>query len=140
MPRPSVWAIRLASLHLLAGFGIAALLLVNKGLGLDADLWRLLPVHIEILLIGWMGQVAVGVAHWILPRVHRSESADPEAPGSRGAQAAFVAGVICLNAGVILAAGFSALPGAPQARLAGRILEISAGSVFALQAWRRLRA
>ena len=31
-------------------------------------LWRLLPAHIELLLLGWTLNLALGMAYWILPR------------------------------------------------------------------------
>jgi hypothetical protein len=133
-----MWAIRAALVHLAAGFTLGGILLANKGTNPEPSLWRLLPLHREILLIGWMAQLAFGVAYWILPRMRRVRAAGPEAPGSRGGQAAFAASLICLNVGVLLAGITPAIGGPPQARLAGRILEASAGLFFAVHAWRRL--
>jgi hypothetical protein len=139
VPRPSVWAVRAALIHLAVGFTLGALLLANKGIGLHPALWQLLPLHREILLIGWTAQLALGVAYWILPRLRRVQTAGFEVPGSRGGQAAFAASLICLNAGELLAGITPAMGGPPQVRLAGRILEVSAGLLFAVHAWRRLR-
>lgn len=72
MPRPSVWFIRLALSYLLVGFTFACLLLSNKGLAYAPWLWRLLPAHIEILLVGWTAQLAMGVIFWIAPRFQSS--------------------------------------------------------------------
>ncbi len=68
MPRLSVWFIRMALVHLLIGFTLGALLLVQKGALWFPWIWRFLPVHIDLVLLGWMGQLAMGVAFWILPR------------------------------------------------------------------------
>ena len=68
MPRLSVWFIRTALVHLLIGFTLGALLLVQKGTLWFPWIWRFLPVHIDLVLLGWMGQLAMGVAYWILPR------------------------------------------------------------------------
>ncbi len=68
MPRLSVWMIRAALLYLSAGFLFGGLLLFNKGTAVDGSFWRLLPVHIELLLFGWMLQLAMGAAFWIVPR------------------------------------------------------------------------
>ena len=72
MPRLSVWFIRLALAYLATGFTFGALLLANKGLAFAPLLWRLRPTHIELLLVGWMVQLAMGVAFWILPRFQAS--------------------------------------------------------------------
>ncbi len=68
MPALSRWFVRTALVYLGLGFGLGALLLVNKALGLDGRLWALLPLHVEWLLLGWTLQLAFGVAFWILPR------------------------------------------------------------------------
>ena len=62
MPRLSVWMIRTALVHLLVGFTLGALLLANKGVPIHPMVWRLLPIHIELLLLGWTLQLALGVA------------------------------------------------------------------------------
>jgi hypothetical protein len=139
MPRPSAWAVRASLIHLSLGFTLGALLLTNKGLAFAPDLWRLLPAHIEILLVGWVVQLALGVAYWILPRVRASRGAEPEAPGSRGGQIRMIATLVLLNGGVLLA-GFGPVVAAPaEVRLAGRIAEAAAALLFALHAARRLR-
>ena len=68
MPRLSKVMIRASLLHLGSGFLIGALLLWNKGLPFAPILWRLRAGHIEILIFGWMMQLAMGSAFWILPR------------------------------------------------------------------------
>ena len=68
MPRLSQWYIRSAFIYLFLGFTIGALLLANKGIPLHPALWGWLPIHIEFLLIGWLLQLILGMAFWILPR------------------------------------------------------------------------
>ena len=68
MPRLSQWYVKLSFGYLLAGFTVGALLLANKGQPLHPALWSLLPAHIEWLLLGWVAQLTLGVAFWILPR------------------------------------------------------------------------
>src|ERR1041384_2259329 len=64
-----------ALLYLGAGFTLGALLLVNKGSGFAPGLWRWLPVHFELLLIGWFVQLVMGVAYWIFPRFGMTRAA-----------------------------------------------------------------
>jgi cbb3-type cytochrome oxidase subunit 1 len=130
VPRLSVWCIRAALLYLVLGFTLGALMLAAPSLHLPATLMRLRPVHTELLLIGWMVQLACGVAYWILPRnrgIVRGN--EPLAWG-----AAFL-----LNAG-LLAAGLGAAFGAPAAVVGtGRLAELVAALAFALHVWRRAR-
>lgn len=62
--------IRTAFVYLIGGAGLGAFLLADKGLGIFSRLWELRPLHIEWLLHGWMLQLALGGANWIMPRPH----------------------------------------------------------------------
>lgn len=132
MPRLSVWYLRAALLYLLAGFTFGALLLANKGLPLHPSVWASLPAHIEFLLLGWMVQLAFGVAFWILPRFGRG----PRRGEVRLAWAAFV----LLNVGVLAVALAGLLPQIGWLAAAGRTAESLAVLAFALHAWPRVKA
>lgn len=129
MPRLSVWFIRAALLYLVAGFTVGALMLANKGVALSPLLWRLLPIHVEVLLMGWIAQLALGVAYWILPRFRQ------ERGNTRTAWAAF----ILLNTGIWLAGLSLVFNGLPWVPLLGRLAEVSAAAAFALHAWPRVK-
>lgn len=134
MPRLSVWFVRAALLHLAIGFSFGALLLWNKALPLGAQAsawtWRLLPAHMEVLLMGWTVQLALGVAYWILPR-WRSQRGDV-----RLAWAAF----FLLNTGVLIVAAAAFMPAPAWGTTLGRVLEVGAATAFALHAWPRVKA
>lgn len=131
MPRLSVWFIRTALLYLGFGFSWGALILFQKGAPLDAALWRLLPMHIEFVLIGWTLQLAIGVAYWILPRFARGPS--------RGGEAPVRAAYVLLNVGVLLA-GLGQWLGAPAGvPFVGRLAELLAVLLFARHAWPRIK-
>jgi cbb3-type cytochrome oxidase subunit 1 len=118
-------------LYLSGGFGIGAVLLIQKGLSIDSRLWWLLPLHTEFLLFGWFVQLAMGVAFWILPRFRT--------PPVRGREGLGWLAFVLLNAGVILA-GLRALPGTAAAvPLAGRAAEAAAALAFAAHAWPRIK-
>lgn len=68
MPLLTRLSVRLALLYLTLGATLGALLLIHKGLTIMPWAWSLLPVHIEVMFIGWMTQFALGMAFWILPR------------------------------------------------------------------------
>jgi hypothetical protein len=98
MPLLSRWMIRLAFFDLWVGFTIAALLLSRKGLPerISGEFWQWMPAHYDLLLVGWMVQLSLGVAYWILPRIARHERGRPRMAGG---------GAIALNVGVMIFAG-----------------------------------
>ena len=123
MPRVSAWFIRASLFHLVAGFSIGALMLVSKGLSIVMGVWALRAVHIEMLLVGWIIQLVMGVAVWIFPRMGLRR-----AP-SRSVVSAWLAFAL-LNGGVLLVSlGPFAL---------GRLLEVAAAASFAVHLWGRV--
>src|SRR5512133_3186666 len=124
MPRLSVWAVRLALLYLLSGFTLGALMLANKGVPFAPWVWNLLPAHIDILLFGFVIQLAIGMAYWILPR-YRTGS-------PRGSQTVLWMTIALLNLGIwtVALVGLFTLPG--QWLGLGRLFEGIAAALFAL--------
>lgn len=96
MPRLSVYFIRTALVYLLVGSTFGGLILANKGIPFLPILWVLLPIHIEVLFSGWMMELVMGVAFWILPRFSSG------AP--RGNEWFSWLSYICLNGGILLLA------------------------------------
>jgi cbb3-type cytochrome oxidase subunit 1 len=108
---------------------LGALMLSSPILGLAPAVLKLRPLHAEILLIGWMAQLAFGVAYWILPRL----------PGNRprGRERVAWLSLALLNAGV-LAVGLGQILNAPTSVLVvGRVAEALAVFAFATNAWTR---
>jgi cbb3-type cytochrome oxidase subunit 1 len=131
MPRLSVLMVRASLVYCTLGVATGAFMLADRGLDLGAWDDRLRPVHIEFLLLGWMVQLALGVAFWILPRFRSGR----ERGGERLAWTAFA----LLNAGVLTTA-ISAALGAPNpSALLGRVAETLAAAAFALHAWPRVK-
>ncbi|GIK57382.1 MAG: hypothetical protein HND44_07370 [Chloroflexi bacterium] len=130
MPRLSQWFIRAAFIYLLSGFTVGALLLAHKGLPLHPALWSWLPAHIEFLLFGWVVQVTMGMAFWILPRYWQQ----PRRPNPGYATIAFV----LLNLGIWLVVAGTTFRAGPWFLPAGRAAEGAAVAFFALHAWRRI--
>ncbi len=129
MPRPSVWLIRSALIHLALGFTFGGLLLWNKGMPIHPLLWRLLPAHMEFLLIGWTVQLAMGVGYWIMPRFY----------AYRGDVRPVWLAFVLLNGGVWLV-GMSGTLAAPSwVILAGRACELGAAAAFAAHTWPRVK-
>ncbi len=130
MPRLSQWYVKLSFGYLLAGFTVGALLLANKGRPLHPALWSLLPAHIEWLLLGWVAQLTLGVAFWILPRFWK----EPRRGNTTGAAVA----IVLLNGGIILISLGALLGLGPWATATGRLLEVGAAAAFAHSALPRV--
>lgn len=130
MPRSSAWFIRASLAYLALGFTLGAFMLANKGLALTGGLERFLAAHAEILLAGWLVQVALGVAYWILPRYTRGLP--------RGNQALAWFSLVSLNAGIMLAA-VGEVFNIAWFVLPGRVLEAASVLAFLVVAWGRVR-
>ena len=126
MPTLSAWAVRAALAWLFAGALVGALILMRAPLDMPAwGAW--IPAHAEIMLVGWMMQLAFGVAHWILPRRPTASAGD-----GRGAMLPVLLVIVALNAGVLLVIA--------GATVAGRVCEAAAAIGFAVQGVPRIRA
>lgn len=131
MPRLTVWMVRSALLELGVGFTFGMMMLFNKGVPFDPSLWRLLPAHIELVLLGWTMQLGMGVAFWILPRF----SQPPRYGRERLGWLAFG----LLNAGVLLIVADCWLA-TTWLPLAGRLLELAGVISFAVMIFPRVKA
>ncbi|PWB72357.1 MAG: hypothetical protein C3F07_12105 [Anaerolineales bacterium] len=128
MPKLSVWFVRASLLYLLLGSLFGALLLAQKGIPFHAAVWYLFPLHMEFLLVGWLIQLAMGVAFWIIPRFSQGSS--------RGPVGLVWVSFALLNAGILITAFQYWLP---DAVLIGRIAEVVAGILFVIGSWRRVK-
>lgn len=130
MPRLGVLFLRTAMIYLLVGFTFGALMLANKGVPFYPSIWRLRPLHIEILIFGWTLQLIMGMAFWILPRWHNRRG------NERAAWLAFG----LLNLGLLLVAtavwidDFSL-----ELAALGRICEAIGVMAFVVHAWPRVK-
>ena len=131
MPRLSVYLIRTALLYLAAGFTFGGLMLVNKGLPFAPALWRLLPAHVEFVLVGWTVQLAMGVGFWILPRFIRGPARGDERP-------VWLAYVL-LNFGVVSVSLGQWLEWPGFILFLGRLAEVLSVAAFAAHAWPRVK-
>lgn len=131
LPQLSIWMIRAALLHLVAGFTIGALMLAAKGGAPTGAVWRLLPAHMDLLMLGWMAQLAMGVAFWILPRLGR---------GRRGDVRPAWIGFLGVNAGVLLVVAHAGGVSAPGGLIWGRTLEMVGLLAFSVHLWPRIRS
>ena len=130
MPRLSVYFVRVALVYLAIGFTFGGLLLANKGVLISPLIWILLPIHIEFLFMGWLVQLAIGIAFWILPRFSQG------AP--RGDERWSWVALALINTG-ILTVVLQSLFGAQWLMFFGRSLEIFGLVAFVIGNWKRVK-
>jgi hypothetical protein len=132
MPRLSVLFIRLSLIYLALGFTFGGLLLLNKGFPLYPMTWRLLPIHIEFVLIGWTVQLVMGMGFWILPRFAK--------PPVRGKEYLAWTAFILLNTEIAFLTIASFGLASSWLILLGRLLEAAGVVTFTMNAWPRVKA
>lgn len=124
----SVWYVRAALVHFLLGVTAGAWQLAAT-IDLLPDLSLLVrPIHIELLLLGWLVQLAVGVATWILPF-----------SGSVSSDKRFWSAWSALNGGILLVV-VGTLTDAAVLKVLGRGGEVAAGLLLVWGLWARLQA
>jgi cyanate permease len=96
--------------------------------------------QVHLLVVGWITQLAIGVAYWMFPRFLKEDN-----PRPRGSDTLAWAVYICLNAGLVLrlaAEPFHLLTGqswlAALVALSG-VLQAAAAVGFGLLIWARIR-
>lgn len=129
MPALSAWSVRAALCWLAVAALLGALILARAPLG-HPEWAAWIPAHGEVMLVGWMMQLAFGVAHWILPRQPVAPAATAGDPRGNVLPVLFV--LLALNTGVVLVVAGFVLP--------GRVLEAAAAIGYAAQAVPRIRA
>lgn len=129
MPKISLWALRLACLHLGVGLTAGALLLAHKGVGFLPMTDRWFSVHFHTMLFGWTIQLVIGVAYWILPTFGGRSNT--------GNDALAIAAIVLVNTGTVVGC-FAAIFGT-TATVAFSMQAVAA-VCFALHLWPRVKA
>lgn len=132
MPKLSVWMVRSALIYMGIGFLFGAMLLAHKGIPLFTWTWRLIFLHVEMLIFGWTMQLVMGVAYFILPRF--SQRGDKR----YGAEHLGWWSYYLLNSGIILTV-FAHWYVAEIFILIGRLLVLLAIGLFVAMIWERVK-
>lgn len=101
MPRYSVLLVRFSLVWMLLGATFGTVLLLTTAELAPAWLWALRPGHADIMLIGFMLQLALGVALWIFPGSKPGSNHSGTADTPRRFRLLLFLPVL-LNAGVVL--------------------------------------
>ncbi len=130
MPRLSVYFVRASLIYLILAFTFGGLLLANKGILISPAIWSLLPLHIEFAFVGWMIQLAMGVAFWILPRFSHGTP--------RGEERLSWLAFMMVNTGIFMLV-LQTLLGSDWLAVAGRTSELLGLTAFAIGNWKRIK-
>jgi hypothetical protein len=138
MPRLSVWFVRAALLHLTLGATFGGLILSATGMpAVFGWAWRLLPAHVQLMVGGWLVQLTLGMAYWILPRL--------DGNGVRGREGWAFMSFVALNGGVTGAAGVLVVGAVGSSPVPDWLLAVAAAAqllalcAFVAHAWPRVR-
>ncbi len=137
MPAASALLVKAAWIWLSAGMGIGLVMAVAKAVGKPVLLTALWPVHVHVLLAGFVLQWIMGIAFWFYPRT----AGQGLAPHHRRVIAAW----ILLNLGIVVRSvsepAMSLLPGTPfwpVLFVASASLQFLAGVLFVSAIWGRI--
>jgi hypothetical protein len=114
MPTTSRAFVKVSIVHLALGAVLGALLLVNRWMPMGGAVAILKTSHVQILVVGWLTQLILGVAWWLFPPLKIGLRPDTPKPirrgqAQRGSEPLFWLTFISLNAGVLLRAVFDPL-------------------------------
>ena len=89
--------VKAAFVYFLAAFLLGALMMLDRWLAFSRWLSVVNMSQLHLLLVGWITQLAIGVAYWIFPRFLKEQD-----PRPRGSDTLAWSVLICLNAGLLL--------------------------------------
>lgn len=141
MPPIARTYIRAAFAYFILAFLLGALMALDRWLGFSRWLKAVYLSQLHLLMVGWITQLAIGVAYWMFPRFKKTQDARP-----RGSDALAWAVLITLNAGLLMRFFFEPLYlMGPQPWLAALValagvLQALAAIGFGLLIWGRIRA
>ncbi len=130
MPGVSRWMIRISLVYFVLSTGVGMVMLINKAYPIYPEIWKYLPVHIEMMLFGWIIQFTLGTAYWILPRFLETKG--------RGNTALGILMPILLNTGIWLVIASSTAFGLNLMATIGRIFEMLTVAIFISLHWKRI--
>jgi hypothetical protein len=140
MPPIARTYVKAAFLYFIAAFLLGAMMMLDRWLNFSRWLKLVYLSQLHLLLVGWITQLAIGVAYWIFPRFLKEQDPQP-----RGSDALAWGVLVCLNLGLLMRFLFEPfyLMG-PQSWLAvlmalSGVLQALAALGFGLLIWGRIR-
>ena len=150
MPITARAFVKASILYLGLGAILGALMLINRSIPLGSWVAYVRVSHVQILVVGWLTQLIMGVAWWLFPPLKiglRPDSILPDRRGQtqRGSEPLFWATFLCLNGGILLRAVFEPLYSWSKTGFFGFLTGISglfllaAAIAFVFNLWGRVR-
>ena len=141
MPLLARTFVKASFVYFIAAFVLGALMLLDQWLSIGQWLRTVYLSQLHLLVVGWITQLAIGVAYWMFPRFLKEQN-----PRPRGADWLTWAVIVCLNAGLLLRFAFE-----PFALMSGQawlkalvalagVLQALAAVGFGWLIWGRIRA
>jgi hypothetical protein len=133
--------VKASFVYFIAAFLLGALMMLDRWLSFSRWLKVVYLSQLHLLVVGWITQLALGVAYWIFPRFLKTQDPQP-----RGSDRLAWTAIACLNIGLLLR--FFLEPFyfmGPRPWLAALlalsgILQATAAIAFAWLIWGRIRA
>jgi hypothetical protein len=97
MPPLARTFIKAAFVYFVAAFLLGALMMLDRWLNFSRWLKVISVSQLHLLMVGWITQLAIGVAYWMFPRFRKVQNPQP-----RGSDALAWAVLISLNAGLLI--------------------------------------
>lgn len=89
--------IRTAFVYFVSAFVLDTVTILDRWLSFSRWLKAVYLSQVHLLTVGWITQLAIGVAYWIFPRFLKEQN-----PRPRGSDALTWAVFVCLNGGLLL--------------------------------------
>ena len=97
MPPIARTYVKAAFAYFVAAFVLGALMMLDRWLSFSRWLKVVYVSQLHLLMVGWITQLAIGVAYWMFPRFLKVQN-----PQRRGSDALAWAVLACLNIGLLL--------------------------------------
>ena len=97
MPPIARTFVKAAFVYFLVAFLLGALMMLDRWLAFSRWLRVVYMSQLHLLMVGWITQLAIGVAYWIFPRFLKEQD-----PRPRGSDTLAWLVLISLNAGLLL--------------------------------------
>jgi predicted anti-sigma-YlaC factor YlaD len=140
MPPIARTFVKAAFVYFIAAFLLGALMMLDRWLNVSRWLKTVYLSQLHLLVVGWITQLAIGVAYWIFPRLRKEQSPDP-----RGSDRLAWIVIITLNVGLLMRFLFEpfyfmgAEPWLAALVALSGVLQAVAAVGFGLLIWARIR-
>jgi hypothetical protein len=97
MPPIARTYVKAAFVYFVVAFVLGALMMLERWLNFSRWLRVVYLSQLHLLVVGWITQLAIGVAYWIFPRYRKQQTPEP-----RGSDTLAWAVLVALNFGLLL--------------------------------------